>query len=163
MNQPTDPIRDPELTAEDRKWLAERLGSDHSIVTGLAERLHGRMKFDESFNDEEAEDRHAFRLAREQAEKQIGAFVAALEDSPTQPRYTVQEFTEKLLGEGVEAMARLEYEAFREEVARETTWEEETQGHRNIYLDAARERANAAIDAAFKSSTSTEKGRDDGG
>lgn len=56
------------------------------------------------------------------------------------------------IARGVEAMARREYEVHHEETGDERVWEEETQGHRNIFLDAALERltiALAALTAAF--------------
>lgn len=55
---------------------------------------------------------------------------------------------ERLEAEGAEAMARKEYELHQDEMGYETVWEEETQGHRNIYLDAARERIRLALSAA---------------
>lgn len=50
-----------------------------------------------------------------------------------------------LLSDGAEAMARKEYELHQDEMGYETVWEEETQGHRNIWLDAAKERLGLAL------------------
>lgn len=71
---------------------------------------------------------------------------------------SLSEIKEALLGEGAEAIARAEYELLQEELGRETVWEEETQGHRNIYLDAARERLGIAFDAAFSCTDSEGQG-----
>jgi hypothetical protein len=61
-----------------------------------------------------------------------------------------QEINEEAFEAGAEAMARKEYELYQEEMGHETVWEEETQGHRNIYLDAARERFRLGLEAALK-------------
>lgn len=64
----------------------------------------------------------------------------------------------QLVSVGAEAMARKEYELQQEELGREEVWEEESQGHRNIYLDAAKARLGIALAALADNSPETTSG-----
>jgi hypothetical protein len=74
----------------------------------------------------------------------------------------LKEERERLLTGGAEALARNEYEVLKEELGDERSWEEETQGHRNIYLDAARERVSIALASLANYEQREEKGGDVG-
>jgi hypothetical protein len=104
--------------------------------------------------EEVQEDYAALRERKEGLEMQLAICIGWLGEAEVRANV----WPELLLSVGVEAMARREYEVHQEELGREEVWEEETDGHRNIWLDAARERMLAAIDASGKAAFAAAEG-----
>jgi hypothetical protein len=65
------------LRDEDRDWLLAALLKNEYVMDELAGRYEGRMPFDESYADEEAEASAARRKGRRQAESDLRSFFAA--------------------------------------------------------------------------------------